>query len=93
MSTYRVIYQLDDGVWVARIPEVKGCFTQGPTLLEARESIREVLALMAGDQEAVEAELVDDIMVPAPIKEALGQLVAFGLSNADIRFLLERQAG
>ena len=48
MKTYRfqVIIELDeDGYYVADVPALQGCHTQGKTFEEALENIREVIAL------------------------------------------------
>lgn len=56
---YTVRYERDEeGWWVARVLEVDGCITQGKSIEQARERIREALAA-AGAPEADTAELVD----------------------------------
>lgn len=63
MVEYRVIYERDvDGWWVARIPKIRGCHTQGRTIDQARERIREALALYI--KGASKARLVDEIRLP-----------------------------
>jgi predicted RNase H-like HicB family nuclease len=64
---YTVRYELDeDGVWVATIPKLPGCVTQGRSIAQARKRIREALAAYTGDSRmAKAAELVDDIDVRA----------------------------
>jgi predicted RNase H-like HicB family nuclease len=43
---YRVRYGKDkSGWWVATVPEVPGCHTQGKTVDQARERIKEALSL------------------------------------------------
>ena len=50
MKTYTVIYERDeDGWWVAEVPEVPGCHTQGCTIEQARERILDALSLYADD--------------------------------------------
>lgn len=70
---YVVRYEHDDsGMWVATIPDVDGCMTQGRTIAQARERIREALALCLDDDErAAHAELTDDIHLPTAIARAL----------------------
>ena len=36
------IEQDEDGIYVAKVPELEGCYTQGSTLEEVRERIKEV---------------------------------------------------
>ena len=46
MKTYAVIYERDeDGWWVADVPGVPGCHTQGRTIEQARERILDALTL------------------------------------------------
>lgn len=48
--TYHVVYdQDDDGRWFASVPAVPGCHTQGQTIEEARQRIRDALALFVDD--------------------------------------------
>jgi len=35
----------EDGMFVAEVPDLKGCYTQGATLQEVIENIKEVIAL------------------------------------------------
>jgi predicted RNase H-like HicB family nuclease len=38
----------EDGTWVASIPSLQGCHTQGRTLNEARERLAEAMAVSVG---------------------------------------------
>jgi predicted RNase H-like HicB family nuclease len=50
MKTYTVIYERDEeGWWVAEVPEVPGCYTQGRTIEQARERILDALSLYVDD--------------------------------------------
>jgi predicted RNase H-like HicB family nuclease len=70
MKSYEVSYQRDEtGWWVASIPTVQGCHTQGRTIEEARRRIREALSLFADD--ADRAELVDRVRLPAGARQAV----------------------
>ncbi|EKD80584.1 MAG: hypothetical protein ACD_40C00053G0011 [uncultured bacterium] len=43
---YRVILEQDeDGVFVANVPSLQGCYTQGKSFEEAMKNIREVIEL------------------------------------------------
>jgi len=37
------IEQDEDGIYVAKVPEIEGCYTQGKTLEEAIERIKEAI--------------------------------------------------
>jgi predicted RNase H-like HicB family nuclease len=68
--TYEVIYQRDEsGWWVASIPAVQGCHTQGRTIEEARRRIREALSLFVEDAER--ADLVDRVRLPLAARRAV----------------------
>lgn len=46
MKTFTVIYERNDANWwVAEVPEVPGCHTQGSTIEQARERIIDALSL------------------------------------------------
>jgi predicted RNase H-like HicB family nuclease len=52
MKSYEVNYQRDEmGWWVASVPTVQGCHTQGRTIEETRRRIREALSLFVEDAE------------------------------------------
>lgn len=68
--TYRAIYEREsDGRWTVEIPQVRGCHTYGRTIEQARERIREALDLFVED--AVTAEIVDDVKLPAAVKAGI----------------------
>ncbi len=48
-------YWLDDGWYVGRLKEVPGVFSQGETLGELEENIRDAYQLMKEDSPALEA--------------------------------------
>jgi predicted RNase H-like HicB family nuclease len=75
MSTYTVRYERDEtGWWVATVKEIRGCHTQGRTIDQSRRRIREALGLFVDD--ADEAELIDDIALPAKARNLLRQVHA-----------------
>ena len=51
---FKVLLEQDeDGVYVASVPELPGCYTQANTLEEARKRIREAIELvLASDSDA-----------------------------------------
>lgn len=70
MATYKVRYDRDEsGWWVASVPKVKGCRTQGKSIEQARTRIREALALFVDN--ADKATLVDDVRVATAIRRKL----------------------
>lgn len=66
---YRVLLQLDDdGAWVAEVPALPGCVSQGRTREEAVANVREALAAYLESLE----EHGDP--VPPPISEEIVEL-------------------
>ncbi len=64
---YRVLIEQDeDGMYVAEVPTLPGCISQGQTREEAIENIRE--AMIAAYLESLEAH---DDLIPPPITEEL----------------------
>ena len=43
-----VIERDEDGMYVAEVPDLKGCYTQGATLEEVLKNIKEVIELLSG---------------------------------------------
>lgn len=41
-----LIEQDEDGIYVASVPELPGCYTQGKTVEEVRKRIKEAIALV-----------------------------------------------
>jgi predicted RNase H-like HicB family nuclease len=67
VKSYEVVYERDDdGWWAASVPSVRGCRTQGRSLAQARERIREALSLFVKD--AQRADLRDKIVLPAEFR-------------------------
>ena len=52
-----VIEQDEDGIYVASVPELKGCHTQAKTLDELRERIKEAIKLYL----EVESSIVEEV--------------------------------
>lgn len=71
MKSYKVTYERDEnGLWAAEIASVPGCFTQGRTIEQARERIREALSLFIGDR-AERVSLVDNVKLPVRLAKRL----------------------
>ena len=46
MQNFTVIIEKDeDGMYVAEVPDLKGCYTQGATMEEVQKNIKEVIEL------------------------------------------------
>jgi predicted RNase H-like HicB family nuclease len=68
---YRVLIEQDeDGMFVAEVPSLPGCVSQGQTREEATDNIKEAIALYL---ESLEAH---DEPVPPPITEELVEVGA-----------------
>jgi predicted RNase H-like HicB family nuclease len=65
-KTYTVTYERDEkALWVAHVKGIAGCHTQGRTIAQARDRIREALALF--DDHADKARLEDDVRLPGDV--------------------------
>lgn len=72
MKSYQVTFERDEsGRWVAEVPSVPGCFTQGRTIEQARKRLREALGLFIGERPAASAEFVEDVKLPVGLKRRL----------------------
>jgi predicted RNase H-like HicB family nuclease len=70
MKRYTAIFERDEsGVWLARVPSIRGCHTYGRTLEQARIRLREALGLWIDrpDQALIEEE----IRLPAELRKAI----------------------
>ncbi|MBI4815192.1 MAG: type II toxin-antitoxin system HicB family antitoxin [Deltaproteobacteria bacterium] len=73
----KVRYTLDEeGGWTAEIidAEIKGVLTDGRSIAGARARIRSALELAIGEREALEAELIDEIVPPQRLAKDLSAL-------------------
>ncbi len=72
MRSYTINYKrIEDGWWLATVEGVRGCLTQGRTLNQTRERIREALSLFVEDADT--AQLIDNIQLSAKAQRALNQ--------------------
>lgn len=68
MSKYNVLYERGtDGWWTATVRGVRGCHTQGRSIEQAENRIREALGLYVDDAER--AELVRQVRLPRRLRE------------------------
>jgi len=74
---FKVLIEQDkNGLYVASVPELPGCYTQGKTLEEARKRIREAIELvLESDREIKEEKL----------KSPLSSSHFFGIEEITIR--------
>ena len=72
MKSYEVRYALDGtGWWLATVPALPGCHTQGRTLEQAEERIREALALFVPARAAAGADLIANVELSPAAKRAV----------------------
>jgi predicted RNase H-like HicB family nuclease len=64
-----LIEQDEDGIYVASVPELPGCYTQGKTLEEVRKRIKEVIALVLETDEDLKQEKLES---PKPSSHFFG---------------------
>lgn len=73
MKRYIVTYERgSDGWWVASIPKLKGCHTQGRSIRQARWRIREAIGLFVNNTQ--DLDLVDDIKLPSHVVQTVDKL-------------------
>lgn len=69
---FQVRYELDvTGWWLATVPAVPGCHTQGRTIEQAENRIREALALFVPAATAAKATLEANVQLPGAARRAL----------------------
>jgi predicted RNase H-like HicB family nuclease len=74
MAKYVVTYERDeDGWWIAHVQGVAGVNSDGRTVADARQRVREALSLAIGDREADGAELVDEVKLPGDLRKAVAR--------------------
>lgn len=72
-NTYTVRYEQDEaGWWVASVQGVRGCHTQGRSIRQAEERIREALSLFVDD--ADRATLKASFVLPADARRRLAEI-------------------
>ena len=70
MKAYKAVFERDEGGWwLARIPSIQGCHTQGRTLKQARRRLREALGLWIDDPDSVAFD--EDIRLPRVLRVAV----------------------
>ena len=63
---FRVLIEQDeDGTYVASVPELRGCYTQGKTLEQVRERIKEVIELVIESDKEVTKEKMESPSLPS----------------------------
>ena len=60
-----IIEQDEDGWYVASVPELEGCYTQGKTVEQTRNRIKEVIKLvLETDKQAAREKLIRPMSMP-----------------------------
>jgi len=54
-----LIEQDEDGIYVASVPELPGCYTQGKTLEEARKRVKKVIELVLESDQDLRKEKLE----------------------------------
>ena len=84
MRTYHVTYEHDEGGWwVATVKEAPACHTQGRTIAQTRNRLREAMGLFVKDAET--AAFAERIKVSAAAKAALAEWFALRQKEEDLR--------
>src|SRR3989338_2854669 len=72
-----LIEQDEDGIYVASVPELPGCYTQGKTVEEVRKRIEEVIELVLDSDKKIREE---------KIKSPKSFPRFFGVEDVEIRY-------
>ena len=64
-----LIEQDENGIYVASVPELPGCYTQGKTINQAKERIKEVIELVLESDKDLREEKLQN---PAPYSSFFG---------------------
>lgn len=57
---FKILIEQDkNGVYIASVPELPGCYTQGKTLEEVRERIKEVIEMVLEEDETLKKEKIN----------------------------------
>ena len=54
-----LIEQDENGIYVASVPELPGCYTQGKTLEQVRERIKEVIEMVLEEDEGLKKDKIN----------------------------------
>lgn len=60
-----LIEQDEDGLYIASVPELPGCYTQGKTFEEARERIKEAIELVLESDQDIKDEKIESSKSPS----------------------------
>ena len=72
-----LIEQDEDGIYVASVPEIPGCYTQGKTLEQVRQRIEEAIELVLESDKKVRIE---------KLKSPRSSPRFFGIEDIEIRY-------
>ena len=61
---YAIVYRDEDGHWIAEVPSLPGCVTQGETREEVIANIREAIALYLDTLDENRKELYQEFREP-----------------------------
>ncbi len=61
---YVIVYRDEDGGWIAEVPSLPGCVTQGESRAEALDNVKDAIALYLGDLDDAQRELYQDYIDP-----------------------------
>jgi predicted RNase H-like HicB family nuclease len=70
MAFYRVVYEHDGAMWFAHVVGLRGCHTQGRTIAQARDRIREAISLY----DTTPATIEDDVRLPKGVAADLKRI-------------------
>lgn len=61
---YAIVYRDEDDNWIAEVPSLPGCVTQGDSRAEALANIRDAIALYLADMDEEQRDLYQEFREP-----------------------------
>jgi predicted RNase H-like HicB family nuclease len=61
---YAIVYRDEEGNWIAEVPSLPGCVTQGETREAVLENVRDAIKLYLEDLDDAQKELYEEFREP-----------------------------
>jgi predicted RNase H-like HicB family nuclease len=75
MQRYVLLYRDEDGAWIAEVPSLQGCISQGDSREEAIRNIQEAIECYLEEDES---ETFEDFIEPELIQVTINQAETHG---------------
>jgi predicted RNase H-like HicB family nuclease len=78
MQRYVLLYRDEDGAWIAEVPSLQGCISQGDSREEAISNIQEAIELYLEVLEEDKLDIPEDFIEPELVQVNVNQTEAHG---------------